>query len=141
MGMNTARGEVPRRGDGYDYDCDELHEVDMYSHQKYLTISGHYGDDRSGSYIFTGSSNWTHSGISGDEMILRAKGANLVKRWNRNFDFIWTKRSRPVGTNSGSGGFYPLSTCPDDGDAARATGRRAAEPSELRFAGPHWESD
>jgi phosphatidylserine/phosphatidylglycerophosphate/cardiolipin synthase-like enzyme len=140
IGANTPRGQVPRHANGYDYDCDELHEVDMYSHQKYMTISGHYGQDRSASYVFTGSSNWTHSGISGDELILRATGPRLVTRWNQNFDFIWNERSRPVG--GGSGGFYPPSACPDDGTRTMTrTERRAALTGDLRFSGSHWESD
>jgi phosphatidylserine/phosphatidylglycerophosphate/cardiolipin synthase-like enzyme len=142
LGRNTARGEVPRHADGYDRDCDELHEVDMYSHQKYMTISGHYRDERSASYVFTGSSNWTSSGISGDELILRTHGPNLVKQWNRNFDFIWNNRSRPVGDSPGPG-YYPLppeceSTSPNTTPDA---GRRAAQPEALTFSGSYWESD
>ena len=76
----------------------------MYSHQKYVTISGHYGDDRSASLVFTGSSNFTHSGVSGDEMILRAHGRRLVKQWNTNFQNIWENWSRPA---DGPGGFHP----------------------------------
>jgi phosphatidylserine/phosphatidylglycerophosphate/cardiolipin synthase-like enzyme len=138
IGATTPRGQVPRRANGYNTDCDELHEVDMYSHQKYMTISGHYGDDRSASYVFTGSSNWTFSGISGDEMILRATGANLVKRWNTNFTYIWEHRSRPVG---GSGGFRPTPpTCTSA--RAGATERRVpATTIDPSFSGRYWESD
>ncbi|WP_242665276.1 MULTISPECIES: phospholipase D-like domain-containing protein [unclassified Nocardioides] len=140
LGRSTPRGEAPRHADGYNTDCDELHEVDMYSHQKYLTISGHYGDDRSASYVFTGSSNWTPSGISGDELILRAQGPNLVKQWNKNFDFIWNQRSRPVGASPGPG-YYPTPpNCEQTAPAAR-TGARATQPDPLRFSGAYWESD
>ena len=144
LGLRTPRGELPRHADGYDRDCDELHEVDMYSHQKYMTISGHYGDDRSVSYVFTGSSNWTPSGISGDELILRAHGPNLVKQWDRNFDFIWNERSRPVGDSPGPGYYPPPPPCADDGTTPTETpteGRRATQPDNLRFSGSYWESD
>ena len=138
IGMNTPRGTVPRHSDSYNTDCDELQEVDMYSHQKYLTISGHYGDDRSTSYVFTGSSNWTPSGISGDEMILRVKGPHLVSQWNRNFDFIWDHRSRPIGNSPGPA-FYP--TPPDCETTTTTTTARRATSTDLQFSGRYWEGD
>ncbi|WP_343906143.1 phospholipase D-like domain-containing protein [Nocardioides aquiterrae] len=138
IGMSTPRGTVPRHSDSYNTDCDELQEVDMYSHQKYLTISGHYGDDRSASYVFTGSSNWTHSGISGDEMILRAKGPHLVTQWNRNFDFIWDHRSRPVGDSPGPSFDPPPPVC-DTTPTARAA--RPTTTQDLAFSGRYWEGD
>jgi phosphatidylserine/phosphatidylglycerophosphate/cardiolipin synthase-like enzyme len=136
IGAQTPRGRVPRHANGYNTDCDELHEVDMYSHQKYLTISGHYDDDRSSSYVFTGSSNWTSSGISGDEMILRFQGPRLVKRWNTNFEYIWTKRSRDVATGRG---FHP--TPPDCLEDEAGISARRATVTDLAFSGPHWEKD
>jgi phosphatidylserine/phosphatidylglycerophosphate/cardiolipin synthase-like enzyme len=137
LGMSTPRGTVPRRADGYNTDCDELQEVDMYSHQKYLTISGRYGDDSSASYVFTGSSNWTPQGISGDEMILRVQGPNLVKRWNTNFEFIWNHRSRVIG---GPGGFMPEPPDCEDEDDVPATARRTTS-SDLTYSGRFWEGD
>jgi phosphatidylserine/phosphatidylglycerophosphate/cardiolipin synthase-like enzyme len=139
IGAKTPRGQVPRHANGYNTDCDELRQVDMYSHQKYMTISGHYGDDRSASLVFTGSSNWTHSGISGDEMILRATGRRLVKQWNRNFKHIWTKRSRPVGS---PGGFRPAPPdCPNRRPDVAARGLSSPTTSGLSFSGRYWEAD
>jgi phosphatidylserine/phosphatidylglycerophosphate/cardiolipin synthase-like enzyme len=135
IGAQTPRGRVPRHANGYDTDCDELNQVDMYSHQKYFTISGHYGKDRSASLVFTGSSNWTHSGVSGDEMILRARGPALVKRWNTNFQNIWENWSRPVG---GTGGFRPD---PPPCKAERGVPARRATTTDLSFSGPYWEAD
>jgi phosphatidylserine/phosphatidylglycerophosphate/cardiolipin synthase-like enzyme len=137
IGMSTPRGELPRHSDSYNTDCDELGEVDMYSHQKYMTISGHYGDDRSASLVFTGSSNWTHSGISGDELILRTEGPHLVKQWNTNFSFIWDHRSRPVGNSPGPG-FYPT---PPTCTTTSAPAARRATADDLQFSGSYWESD
>jgi phosphatidylserine/phosphatidylglycerophosphate/cardiolipin synthase-like enzyme len=135
IGTDTKRGKVRRHANGYNTDCDPERAVDMYSHQKYLTISGHYGKDRSASLVYTGSSNWTHSGISGDELILRARGKHLVKEWNRNFNFIWTRRSRPVGAG---GGFRPD---PPDCPMLRSDVERRATVRGLTFGGPHWEAD
>ena len=133
IGTPTPRGTVPRRADGYNTDCDVLQEVDMYSHQKYMTISGRYGKDRRASYVFTGSSNWTAQGISGDEMILRARGLRLVRQWNHNFDFIWRHRAREVG---GERGFRPGAPyCP-------YYYYRSAQPRRgIAFSGEHWEAD
>jgi phosphatidylserine/phosphatidylglycerophosphate/cardiolipin synthase-like enzyme len=141
IGLPTSRGTVPRHADGYDTDCDELGEVDMYSHQKYLTISGHYGDDRSASYVFTGSSNWTPQGISGDEMILRAPGSHLVNQWNRNFDFIWDQRSRPVGDSPGPRYTPTAPACDDNTTTTGPTTARRATTRDLSFAGHFWEGD
>lgn len=131
IGKPTPLGRVPRRADGYNTDCDVLQQVDKYSHQKYFTISGRYDGDRSASLVFTGSSNWTAQGISGDEMILRASGAALVKDWNTNFNFIWRHRSRVVG---GDAGFRPgAPDCPYY--------YRPSTPRRLSFSGQHWEAD
>ena len=135
IGASTPRGTVPRHSDGYNTDCDELHEVDMYSHQKYMTISGHYGDDRSASYVFTGSSNWTPQGISGDELILRATGPRLVSQWNKNFQFIWDHRSRPVGSSPGPS-FNPAPPV-----CYRAPAERRSTTADLRYSGRFWEGD
>jgi phosphatidylserine/phosphatidylglycerophosphate/cardiolipin synthase-like enzyme len=138
IGKETKRGSIRRHANGYNTDCDALREVDMYSHQKYMTISGHYGGDRSASLVFTGSSNWTPQGISGDELILRAKGRGLVRAWNTNFSYIWTYRSRPVG--GGSGGFHPAPPyCPYY--YRQGVGARQATSHDLSFSGRHWEAD
>jgi phosphatidylserine/phosphatidylglycerophosphate/cardiolipin synthase-like enzyme len=142
IGMSTPRGTVPRHADGYNTDCDELQEVDMYSHQKYMTISGHYGKDTSASYVFTGSSNWTHSGISGDEMILRAQGPHLVTQWNRNFDFIWDHRSRPVGNSPGPSFDPAPPVCEPTTETRPTTLReRRATADDPAFSGRFWEGD
>ncbi|MDI6911366.1 phospholipase D-like domain-containing protein [Nocardioides sp.] len=140
IGMSTPRGTVPRHTDSYNTDCDELQQVDMYSHQKYLTVSGHYGEDRSASYVFTGSSNYTHSGLVGDEMILRAPGVHLVNQWNRNFDFIWNERSRPVGDSPGPTFAPTPPTCTTYRTGSSAAARRATT-TDLSFSGRYWESD
>ena len=147
IGTGTPRGTVPRHADGYNTDCDELQEVDMYSHQKYLTISGHYGDDRSASYVYTGSSNWTPQGISGDELILRATGPHLVNQWNRNFDFIWDRRSRPVGSSPGPSFDPVLPVCADTTTTnpttptTTPTTARRATTDDPAYAGRFWEGD
>jgi phosphatidylserine/phosphatidylglycerophosphate/cardiolipin synthase-like enzyme len=136
IGADTKRGKVRRHANGYNTDCDPENQVDMYSHQKYMTISGRYGKDRSTSLVMTGSSNWTHSGVSGDELILTARGKRLVKQWNRNFDHIWTRRSRPVGQSTG--GFRPD---PPDCPYRRPAAERRATVHGLTFDGPYWEED
>ena len=61
IGADTKRGKVRRHANGYNTDCDPEYQVDMYSHQKYMTISGHYGKDRSTSMVMTGSPKATGS--------------------------------------------------------------------------------
>ena len=61
--MRTKRGYVPAHTNGYDTNDDG--EVDLYTHQKELMISGNYGKDRSTSLVVTGSSNYQDAGLRG----------------------------------------------------------------------------
>ena len=117
MRTRSKRGMVPLRANGFDENGDG--EIDRYTHTKYLTISGNYGKDRSTSLVLTGSSNWAGIGVHGDDVLFLAKGRGRVADWNRNFNFIWDRGSRPVTYRRP--GFYNV--------------------EEPKLTGKYWEND
>lgn len=94
----TKRGYVPTHSNGMDTDEDGF--IDLYTHQKELLISGHYGKDRSKRIVVTGSSNYEDSGLNGDELIFQIKDKlGAYTRYTQNFKWIWKEKSRVVGTS------------------------------------------
>jgi phosphatidylserine/phosphatidylglycerophosphate/cardiolipin synthase-like enzyme len=59
------------------------------THQKILTISGHFEDDTSASLVFTGSHNWASRGLDCDDNILRIDSATAYRQYAANFTTIW----------------------------------------------------
>ncbi len=86
----TPRGYLPVHVDGYDTDYDG--EIDLYSHQKYLAVSGTYEGNPANAGVWTGSSNWNFGGLRGDELIIRLPG-RYFGQWLRNFEYIWKNGS------------------------------------------------
>jgi phosphatidylserine/phosphatidylglycerophosphate/cardiolipin synthase-like enzyme len=127
----TRRGYVPVHVNGYD--TEEVGgldgKIDLYSHQKILTVSGNYWGDSSTSFVFTGSSNWNAGGAKGDEIIFRVSSSTLVNRYLRNFNFIWEERSHLAK-------YIPYAT-----SSSRITFFRTAEETEPSPGGPAWETD
>jgi phosphatidylserine/phosphatidylglycerophosphate/cardiolipin synthase-like enzyme len=127
----TKRGYLPVHINGYD--TEEVGgldgEIDLYSHQKLLTVSGNYWGDSSTSFVFTGSSNWNAGGAKGDEIIFRASSPTLVNRYFKNFNFIWEERS------------HLARYIPYRNTSSRITFFRTAEETEPSPGGPAWEND
>lgn len=116
LGVRTSRGYVPARTNGYD--TDEDGDVDLYTHQKELIISGHYGKDRSTSLVVTGSSNYQDSGLRGDEEIFQLRSVGVLRQYVNNWKYIWENRARPIHYVNG----------------------RVVAPT-FTFSGPAWEND
>lgn len=87
----TSRGALPVHINGYDTDLDGL--IDLYGHEKMLTIAGNWDGDTKARYTWTGSSNWANSGMRGDELIFRIKGDGVLRTYHKNFNYIWKYRS------------------------------------------------
>lgn len=113
---NTHRGRVPIRSNGFDESGDGM--IDRYTHHKYLIISGHYRKDTSQNITYTGSANWSGSGVRGDEIIFRARGPRTKKQYLANFNFIWNNGSRPI-----------------------PYGRARMAAAEPKIGGKYWEND
>lgn len=123
----TVRGYLPVHVNGYDTDGDQL--IDLYNHQKIITISGNWGGSSAAEYTWTGSSNWNNAGAKGDEIIFRIAGPGAGDRYRMNFDFIWRERSHlakyiPYRVNGRTTALYTPADAP--------------QPSP---GGPAWEND
>lgn len=86
----TKRGKVPVHIHGYDTNEDDESLMDLYGHLKVLIVRGHYGDETNRQLTWTGSSNWSMNGVTGDEVILRIQGYGTAAAYMKNFNMIWT---------------------------------------------------
>jgi phosphatidylserine/phosphatidylglycerophosphate/cardiolipin synthase-like enzyme len=142
----TRHGYVPVHTTGKDTNDDGF--IDLYTHQKELLISGHYGRSRHTRMVVTGSSNWNIEGVHGDEEILQIQ--NRSGAWHdyiNDFERMWLHFSTLAKYIP-----YPNSAAPPATTARAFTlGRALTEPqsvsSKLTIApgpkpgGPAWESD
>ncbi|KRF13989.1 hypothetical protein ASG90_14415 [Nocardioides sp. Soil797] len=83
----TKRGRVPVRSTGFDTDGDQ--EIDLYSHDKILTINGHYGAKHDRKMVITGSSNYQNGGQYGDELIFRVFNSAIYRQYADNWGYVW----------------------------------------------------
>ncbi|MGH3414751.1 MAG: phospholipase D-like domain-containing protein [Marmoricola sp.] len=148
LAQRTSRGYVPTRSDGYDTNGD--HELDKYSHQKELLISGHYGSQSGYRLSITGSSNYADHGLTGDEILFLIHRHAAYNAYVRNFNTIWDHYSHPTRYQPRRSTSMSLA----DRMADDNLGGLAKTPSDLlngpgdtllvpqpRPAGPAWEGD
>jgi hypothetical protein len=91
LGASTARGRIPLRSTGFDFNGDR--EVDRYTHQKYFVIRGNYGGRPNSAVTVTGSSNWASLGTAQDEVFVTLRGSGIAKKYVRNFNLMWKPTS------------------------------------------------
>jgi hypothetical protein len=99
LGAATARGRIPLRSTGLDYDPDDDFDLNndgdddviltYYTHQKYFVIQGTYNGRPGTSMVLTGSSNWASLGTAQDEIFFTILGAGNARRYLRNFNTFW----------------------------------------------------
>ena len=99
LGASTARGRIPLRSTGLDYDPDDDFDLNndgdddviltYYSHQKYFVVEGTYNGIPNTSMVLTGSSNWASLGTAQDEIFFTALGAGNARRYLKNFNSFW----------------------------------------------------
>lgn len=143
IGAPTARGRIPLRSMGYDYNDDGLE--DRYTHQKYVTINGRWADSNV-ALVFTGSSNWTSRGTYGDEIMVKVEGPGNVAQWNGNWDFMWNTHSRDAYTTTSSNYKVVVPTVDENGMPTFKTVTKQIRivrvlPDHLHKGGPHFEND
>ena len=105
LARSTSRGRMPIHMNGYDTNRDG--EIDLYSHHKYLLISGHYAGETDANRVYTGSSNWNARGGSGDEVIVGVEGRRYFTDWTANFNTLWGHHSHPLRNTSARGTATP----------------------------------
>jgi phosphatidylserine/phosphatidylglycerophosphate/cardiolipin synthase-like enzyme len=99
LGASTARGRIPLRSTGLDYDPYDDFDLNndgdddviltYYTHQKYFVIQGTYNGHPDTNMVLTGSSNWASLGTAQDEIFFTIQGASNAKRYLKNFDLFW----------------------------------------------------
>lgn len=90
----SKHGRMPVHDGGYDRD--QNGKNDLYTHQKVVFVSGHYGKDSSHWRVWTGSANWVDKGVRGDEVIFSIARKSAYAAYKLNFDDIWANGSRSV---------------------------------------------
>jgi HKD family nuclease len=146
LGAVTPRGRIPLRSAGFDYDDDG--EVNRYTHQKYFTVSGMYAGKVT-NLTFTGSSNWTSRGTSGDEIIFDIHGKGIRAQYEKNWALMWNsdRYTRNAYTTTASDYKTYVATVDLNGrpTATRIVTKthtiRMNRPDGFRSGGSSWESD
>jgi phosphatidylserine/phosphatidylglycerophosphate/cardiolipin synthase-like enzyme len=157
LGAPTARGRIPLRSTGMDYNTEDDYDLnkdgeddlilDYYSHQKYFTIQGTYNGVPGTEMVLTGSSNWASLSTANDELWMTIRGARTVKKYLKNFNYQWdlARNSRDAYTTTYSTFRVSRMVKQADGTYAKryATVRRPMTTIERDnySKGPYWESD
>jgi hypothetical protein len=143
LGAETARGRIPLRSMGFDYNDDG--EVDRYTHQKNFTILGDWGGNTKAAVSFTGSSNFATLGTAQDEIVVSLLSRKFVRDYNTNFMLQWNnpRYSRNAYTTTYS--TYRTVSPDQVGGMARTQVVRVKHvlnlPDHLHAGGSHWEGD
>jgi phosphatidylserine/phosphatidylglycerophosphate/cardiolipin synthase-like enzyme len=75
-----------------DYDRNENGKRDMFTHDKYILLSGRM-NQKSGWWVWTGSQNWSNRAVYGDDITVGIKRRGVFWKYRQNFNFIWDKHS------------------------------------------------
>ena len=153
----TARGRIPLRSTGLDYNTDDDFDLnndgeddlilDYYSHQKYFVIQGTYHGVPNTNMVLTGSSNWASLSTANDELWLTIRGKAVVNKYLKNFNYQWnsTRNSRNAYTTTSSE--YRTVVPVWDGNVrtrkvvTRTVTKTEVLPDELGTDSPTFESD
>ena len=158
LGASTARGRIPLRSTGLDYDPDDDFDLNndgdddviltYYTHQKYFVVQGTYNGVPNTSMTLTGSSNWASLGTAQDEIFFTIQGAGTAKRYVKNFDLMWNSKrfSRNAYTTTYTDFRVARQVRTADGtlQTVYTTVRRpvtTVEPDPYTASGPFWEGD
>jgi len=144
----TARGRIPLRSTGMDYNLDDNFDLnsdgvddlilDFYSHQKYLVVQGTYNGVLGTEMVITGSSNWASLSTANDEIWLTIRGARVAKKYLGNYNYQWnnTRNSRNAYTTS-----YANFRVMRDGRWVTERRKVTTLTPENYATGPYWEDD
>ncbi len=79
------------------YDLNQDGAVDERVHTKYMMVSGVFGTNRAGSFVWTGSANWTKASLRrADEVTLRIRSKGTHSHYLTNFRDAYRNGSRPT---------------------------------------------
>jgi phosphatidylserine/phosphatidylglycerophosphate/cardiolipin synthase-like enzyme len=158
LGAQTARGRIPLRSTGLDYDPDDDFDLNndgdddviltYYTHQKYFVVQGTYNGVPNTNMVLTGSSNWASLGTAQDEIFFTILGAGNARRYLKNFDSFWNSNrfSRNAYTTTYTDFRVPVTTRAADGSTVTTykTVRKpvtTVERDPYTAGGEYWEGD
>ena len=157
LGAPTARGRIPLRSTGLDYNTDDNFDLNMdgeddlildfYSHQKYFVIQGTYNGVPDTHMVLTGSSNWASLSTANDEIWFTVRGAVVARKYLANFNYQWDheRNSRNAYTTTYANFRVARMVRGEDGTLRKTfvTVRRPVTTVERDpyRTGPYWESD
>ena len=153
----TARGRIPLRSTGLDYNTDDNFDLnadgvddlilDYYSHQKYFIVQGTYNGVPNTNMVLTGSSNWASLSTANDEIWFTVQGEKVAGKYLKNFDYQWNnpRNSRNAYTTTYANFRVKKWVRGEDGTLRKkwVTVRRpvtTVEPDHY-LEGPYWEAD
>jgi phosphatidylserine/phosphatidylglycerophosphate/cardiolipin synthase-like enzyme len=67
---------------------------ELFTHEKYMALSGGFGGSHARNYVWTGSANWAGMAMLNDEVTIRIPGRSTFTKYQANFDYIWKHWSR-----------------------------------------------
>jgi len=157
LGAPTARGRIPLRSTGMDYNPDDDFDLnhdgeddlilDYYSHQKYFVVQGTYNGVPNTSMVLTGSTNWASLSTANDEIWFTVRGAKVARKYLNNFDYQWnnSRNTRNAYTTTYAN-FRLLKWVRDEDGTLRRTYVTVRRPvttivQDLYLKGPFWEDD
>ncbi|WP_210438653.1 phospholipase D-like domain-containing protein [Nocardioides xinjiangensis] len=157
LGAPTARGRIPLRSTGLDYNTEDNFDLnndglddlilDYYSHQKYFVVRGTYNGVPDTEMVLTGSVNWSSLSTANDEIWFTVRGAVVARKYMANFNYQWDHRrnSRNAYTTTYANFRVPRTVRAPDGTlrTTYVTVRRpvtTVEPDRY-LPGPYWEAD
>lgn len=83
------------------FDRNNNGQVDVFTHQKYLILSGRYAG-RPGWHVWTGSQNWSDRSLNGDEVTVHIPRRGAFAGYRGNFSHVWDHRSQWSGWAGGA---------------------------------------
>lgn len=75
-----------------DFDRNGNGKVDVFTHLKYLAVSGNYARKPSW-HVWTGSQNWSDRSLNGDEITVHVPRRGVFAKYRENFMFMWRNHS------------------------------------------------
>ena len=157
IGAPTARGRIPLRSTGLDFNPDDDYDLNkdgkddlilsVYSHQKYVAIQGNYNGNPDTHMVVTGSANWASLSPGNDEVRMTIRGKKLTRKYVKNFNYQWRiKRNSRNAYTTTYVNFRVARKVRDEDGSTRTVWRTVRrpvvtiEPDPYR-PGPYWEND
>ncbi len=71
-----------------DKDRNHNGKVDLYTHEKWMLLSGRYGR-KTGWHVWTGSQNWSDRSLNGDEVTMHIPRRGVFWSYRQQFQYLW----------------------------------------------------